>query len=177
MNDLFFLITLITASIGLIINETAMVPPRIAHCKHMTAQFGVQRHDPKYQRSAPLVAVIPANGCGVIKNAGELRGAIVLVKMAEIDICHFTDQALNVERYGGIGMVVGNIEDTLIWMKPSYFANVNIPCVFVTKTTYDRALIKYKKQPAGSVIATISKDGDVPPPKLWSFPDLMQIVT
>lgn len=174
MSCVFFLTTFLTAAFGLIINETAAHPPNSEKYKHMTAQFGVQSHDPTYKTSAPLVEVNPVSGCEYIENKEELNGTIALVKIGS---CHFIEQAINVENAGGIGLVVGNTDNTMIWMTQPDSVSIHIPCVFVTRTTYDRALEKLNKQPAGSVIATISTVGMVPPPNLWTFPSLMEIVT
>jgi len=66
----------------------------------------------------------------------------------------------------------------LIWMtKPNNSKDVYIPCVFVTKSTYDAIVSAISNDTPGSVIGTISVEGDVPSPNLWSFPTLMRLIT
>merc|ERR1719204_369238 len=55
--------------------------------------------------------------------------------------------------------------------------NVNIPCVFVAQKSYLASLSALRIYPSGSVIATISLEGDQPSPNLWNFPSLMQLIT
>merc|ERR1719193_2829663 len=103
----------------------------------MTAQFGIQSRSSTYQRSAPFVVIEPDSGCGEIYNKDELVGAIVLVKRG---VCKYIDKAYNVVDNGGVGMVVGDSknEESLTWMsKPIDSKDVDIPCVFVSKATYD----------------------------------------
>jgi len=159
MNCGFFLTTLTTAVFGLILDGETYT--------HTTAKFGLQSNDPAYERSAHIVTLKPATGCyEEVENQHELEGAIVLT---EVGGCKFVDKARTVEGCNGTGLVVGNIYDTLVWMQSSTPVTIGIPCVFVTRSTYVVAL--------ESFIATISKAGEVAPPKLWTFPELMQIVT
>merc|ERR1719285_1615557 len=77
-------------------------------------------------------------------------------------------------------MVVGDYknDESLAWMsKPIDSQDVDIPCVFVSKSTYDAVLSTITNDPLGSVIATISLLGDQPSPNLWSFPNLMRLIT
>jgi len=175
---LVFIYTLISCALGLIINETADVPPLPIIYNHMTAQFGVQSHEVRYKRSAPLVLIEPENGCDTIGNKNELAGAIVLVKRGT---CNYFDKALAVHHNGGVGMVVGDDvnQESLRWMAVSDPGEVDkppIPCVFVSKHTYDLAVGALERDPSGSVIATISLKGDIPP-HIWTFPSLVQITT
>jgi len=176
MNFVYFL-TLLAIGFSLIVNETDAHPPIVEQYDHMTAQFGVQADDSTYQRTATLVVMQPDNGCGEIENGDELTGAIVLVKRGD---CKYIDKAYNVAKYGGIGMVVGHneIDEPLIWMsKPIDSKNVYIPCVFVTKSTYDAVVSAISNDTPGSVIGTISLEGNVPSPSLWSFPNVMRLIT
>jgi len=176
MNFVYFL-TLLAIGFSLIVNETDAHPPIVEQYDHMTAQFGVQADDSTYQRTAPLVVMQPDTGCDDIENGDELNGAIVLVKRGD---CKYVDKAYNVANYGGIGMVVGNDDDkdSLVWMsKPIDSKDVYIPCVFVTKSTYDAVVSAISNDTPGSVIGTISLAGDVPSPNLWSFPNLMRLIT
>jgi len=177
--NLGFFYTLFASGFCLIINETADVPPLSVLYHHMTAEFGIQNYEARYATTAPLVRIQPEIGCLNIKNKNELKGAIVLVKRGT---CNYFDKALTVKMYGGVGMVVGNDESnkSLLWMASNNPGDVDtpqIPCVAVTKSTYDAAVAKIRKEPAGSVIATISLAGDIPPPNIWTFPSLVQITT
>jgi len=172
-----FTLLLFGVGLGLIVNETDTAPPHFELYNHMTAQFGVQSKESSYQRSALIVSIKPDTGCKNIENKDELNGKIVLVKRGT---CRYIDKALNIAKFGGIGMVVGSDQndDTLVWMsKPAESQDVDIPCVFVTKSTYDAAVSAITKDADGTVIATISVDGDIPYPHLWSFPSLMQVIT
>jgi len=163
---------------GLIINQTAEKPPRKTVYHHMTAQFGVQNFEARYTRNGPLVQIEPENGCLPIKNKGELKGAIVLVKRG--GSCNYFNKSIAVEKYGGVGMVVGNDvnQNSLVWMISESWEveHPQIPCVFVYKSTYDSALAVIEEELNGTVIATISLEGDVPPPSIWTFQDLEQIM-
>ena len=145
--NLVFLYTLLASGFCLIINETADVPPISILYHHMTAQFGIQNHEARYATTAHLVRIHPEIGCLNIKNKNELKGAIVLVKRGT---CNYIDKALTVKMYGGVGMVVGNDENnkSLFWMASNNPGDVDtpeIPCVAVTKSTYDAAVATIKK--------------------------------
>jgi len=142
----------------------------------MTAQFGVQSYEARYTRNAPLVQIEPENGCLPIENKGELKGAIVLVKRG--GSCSCFNKSIVVEKYGGVGMVVGNDEneDSLVCMKSESekVEHPQIPCVSVYKSTYDSASAIIDEEPSGTVIATISLEGDVLPPSIWTFQQIMR---
>jgi len=175
--NLVFICTVIACGFGLIINETAEKPPCKTLYHHMTAQFGVQNYETRYTRSAPLVVIQPEDGCLPIENKDELKGAIVLVKRG--GACTYFNKSIVVDKYGGVGIVIGNykMQDSLIWMasETNEVDHPEIPCVFVYKSTYDSALAVIQEERNGTVIATISLEGDVPPPSIWTLPSLVQI--
>jgi len=174
LNGVFFN-TLIVISCGLILNETSSISPQHEPYEHMTALFGLQSTHPSYERSRPLVRIEPSSGCGVIENGDELLNAIVLVMSGS---CRDITKAINIDTYGGAGMIVGNDEnDVLLPMRSHESVDISFPCVFVTQSTYISANSSLNTNPAGSVIATISKTGEVPVKKMWIFPSLMQVMT
>jgi len=175
--NLIYFFALLALGLSLVVNETDKHPPVVEEYEHMTAQFGVQDYDSTYDRSAPLVVIEPDTGCGNIENGEQLKNAIVLVKRGN---CKYIDKAYSVANNGGLGMVVGNYqnEDSLKWMTKNMEAkDVYIPCVSVTKSTYDAVLSAISNNPVGSVIGTISLVGDVPAPSLWSLKNLMRLIT
>jgi len=110
-----------------------------------------------------LVLIEPVDGCLDIQNGEELKDAIVLVKRGS---CKYIDKALNVEKFGGVGMVVGNSNgNTLIQMPKSGSEDVPFPCVFVAESTYDAMVSALESNPSGTVIATISMSGNIPASK------------
>jgi len=169
-----FFFGLLRFGFGLIVNETGVVPPKVMQHYHMTAQFGTQASDQSYNRTFPLMLIKPANGCRNIKNGDDLAGTIVLVLRG---VCNYIDKALNVKKYGGLGMVLGNTvnDEPLIWMEGS--GDIPFPCVFVTKHTYDSALTDIRNDVVGTVIVTISTIKNVPSPNMQNFPSLMRIIT
>jgi len=177
--NLVFICTVIACGFCLVINETAEKPPRKTVFYHMTAKFGVQSNEARYERSAPLVVIQPDTGCLPIENKEELRGAIVLVKRGGGSSCNYFNKSMTVARYGGVGIVVGNDvnQNSLVWMvsESNELDHPDIPCVFVYKRTYDTVLAIIEEERSGTVIATISLEGDVPPPSIWTFPSLVQI--
>jgi len=172
--NVVFICTVVGTSFGLILNETGVVPPRTMVYSHMTALFGIQTEDPMYETSGPLIAFDPVDGCLHAENVDELEDAIVLVKWGSCDDIH---KALNVDYFGGIGMVVGNDEgDTLYPMSCVEPEDISFPCVFVGESTFNAALYALSENPTGTVFATISDEGNVPDPNLLATPNLMQII-
>jgi len=165
---IFLLHVLLTKCRGLILNTTTDGQSIMIIFNHVTADFGISFSDSSYERSAPLIAIEPEDGCKDIENGAELEGKIVIVKRGH---CPFITKALNVDFYNGKGLVVGNNDgDQLVHMyKTNYVKDeVNIPCVFVSQSNYDLAINILNQ--ANSVIATISpreeyRIGDFWPPK------------
>jgi len=164
--------TFLATCFGFILNETSTLPPRTIVYKHMTALFGVQTHDSRYEINGPLVVIDPVDGCINLDNGYELENAIVLVKWGS---CDDIEKALNVDYFGGVGMVVGNDEgDTLYAMSSKRYEDIHFPCVFVGNSTFNAALHALRTNPTGTVFATISKEGDVQDPDLMA--NFMEIV-
>jgi len=139
----------------LILNATKDGQSTIVIFNHMTAGFGISFSDISYERSWPLIAIEPDDGCNGIVNGAELEGRIVLAKRGH---CSFFEKAWIVEYYNGKGLVVGNNDgDGLVHMHKSIATQneVNIPCVFISESNYDLA-IKTLSEAPNSVIATIS---------------------
>jgi len=164
-------------SLGLILNETAVSPPRVTYFEHLTAAFGAKPGSSAYETTAPVVVIKPKYGCGRIQNERALNGAIVIVRR---DGCAFMKKAYNVEKYGGVGMVVGNYvkgEERLIHMrKMNEEDDVNFPCLFVTKSTYDKVVASVKGELAGSAQIIISLDGEQYSTGLWSITGVLTMV-
>jgi len=140
----------------------------------MTADFGTSFSDSSYERSAPLIAIEPEDGCNTIENAAELDGKIVLVKRG---YCPFFTKAWNVDFWNGKGLVVGNNDgDQLVHMhKPMGLTDeVNIPCIFLSESNYDLA-VKALSQ-ANSVIATISPREEHPIGSNWQPKGLTTVI-
>jgi len=156
------------------LNESAHTPPIITLYDHLIANFGLQA-DASANRDffAPLVVIKPEDGCTNIENPDELLGAIVIVKTS--NNCTYFEKAWNVDLYGGIGMVVGADSEELIIMPKSSSENRNvyIPCVFVTKSVYDAAVVAINKSEPGTVFGSISIDGGG---LIMYFPNMVKIV-
>lgn len=175
-----FIAALWARGFALVLNETALNPPRLSLFSHMTATFGLQPDDSRYYRESKLVVINPEDGCldsnENINNAEDLRGNIVLVKRGD---CEFFKKCWEVAMAGGIACVVGNNEPddmTLIQMnkKKDESRDLDIPCVFVTEHTYNIAREAVEDDGEGTVYAIISHDGEEALP---FFPNLMKIVT
>jgi len=158
---------LLTECLGLTLNITNDGQSNILIFNHTTANFGIRFSDSSYERSAPLIATEPEDGCNGIENGAELEGKIVIVKRGK---CPFFEKALNVDFYKGKGLVVGNDEgDQLVLMLPMRTRDdVNIPCVFISKSNYDLA-VKTLSQ-TNSVMATLSPREEYPINFLWRPP-------
>jgi len=165
----FFLLS----SHGFIINETAYTPNRVTFYNHQTANFGLQTEESVEVSFAPLVVIKPSVGCKNIENTEELAGAIVLVKRGN---CTYFNKSWNVALYGGLGIVVGNNEpndDLILMVKNSEETrDVDIPCVFVTKSTYDAAIHAINGSDAGTVFAYVSVEGGT---LMMYFPNMVKI--
>jgi len=173
--SIFILIVLLISTDGLILNETAFNPPEVTVYEHMMASFGLQPEDSIEYSFFPLVLVKPDHGCGDVENWEELQGAIALTLHGT---CSYFDKAWNIASYGGRGIVVGNDienEDTLVWMTKSPGENreVDIPCVFVSKATYDAASAAIEGDRGGTVFASLAEGNSV----VSYFPDTIKIVT
>jgi len=155
---------LLTECLGLILNITNDGQSNILIFNHTTANFGISFSDSSYERSAPLIATEPENGCNGVENGAELEGKIVIVKRGE---CPFFEKALNVDFYNGKGLVVGNDDgDELVLMLPiGTRDDINIPCVFISESNYELA-IKTLSQ-TNSVMATFSAREEYPINFLW----------
>jgi len=165
---------LLTVCRGLILNTTKDGQSTVVISNHMTANFGISLSDCSYERSAPLIAIEPEDGCFGIENGAELAGKIVLVKRGH---CSFFLKAENVDFYNGTGLVVGNNDgDQLVHMyKPiGKKDEVNIPCVFVSESYYDLAITALSQ--ANSVIATISPSEEYPIDNLWPPKGLTTVI-
>jgi len=180
---IILLVTLFSECIGLILNETTRDPPRITMYDHVTAAFGVQLSKSSYERSAPLVAIKPENGCGDIENVADIEGAIVIIKRGQ---CEFFTKAWKVASYGGIGLVVGGntngnmlFRSKLLRMSKSSWEKreVDIPCLFISKPDYNSATEAISQAPTGSIFATISAEGEFPIDNFWNNPGLNIAVT
>jgi len=105
------------------------------------------------------VLIKPTDGCDNIENGEDLNNSIVLVKRGH---CVYIEKALIVEKYGGVAMVVGNDEgDILYQMAAKNDENISFPCVFVAESTYNEALYALETNPPGTVIGTISTEGNI----------------
>lgn len=171
------LCTLLTGSFGLILNETAIDPPRVTYFRHLTAGFGARPGSSAYEITAPLVVVKPKYGCGRIQNKRALDGAIAIVRRGG---CAFVKKAYNVEMYGVVGMVVGNYvngEERLIHMRKTHDEDdVDFPSLFVSKSTYDKVVASVKGDLAGTAWLIISQDGEQYSATLWSLSGLLTMV-
>lgn len=173
--NICILLVLVLSSYGLILNETFVNPPEISVYEHMTANFGLQPEDSTDYSFYPLVVSIPDHGCRNILNAEELQGAIVVTKYGN---CSYFDKAWNIASFNGSGLIVGNdIENynTLTKMRrpPNETRDVDIPCVFVSKKTYDSIITTVDGDRAGTVFASLSEGNVV----IMYFPDMIKIVT
>jgi len=171
---ILLLYVLLTQCRGLILNTTKDGQSTILIFNHVTANFGISFSNSSYERSAPLIAVEPEDGCNDIENGGELEGKIVLVKRG---LCPFFTKAWNVELWNGKGLVVGNNHgDKLFRMnKPNGTRDeVNIPCVFVSESNYDLAIRALSQ--ANSVIATISPGEEYRKGYLWPPKGLTKVI-
>jgi len=169
-----FLHSLLSNCRGLILNTTKDGHSTIVIFNHMTANFGISFSDPSYERSAPLIAIEPDDGCNGIENGAELEGKIVLVKRGH---CSFFTKAWHVDFYNGKGLVVGNNNgDELLHMNKPFGTNheVNIPCVFVSESNYDLAINTLSQ--ANSVIATISPREEYPIGNFWPPEGLTTVI-
>jgi len=172
---ILWLNVLLSGSLALILNATTK--DSIFKYYHVTADFGIQYNDPLYETSAPLIAIDPADGCSSIVNGADLDGKVVLVRRGG---CNFFDKALIVESYGGVALVVGNNEgnDELLQMhRAQSDTDVEIPCVFISENNYGLVYNEVSRDPAGSVIATISAAEEYPFDGFWSTTSLTRIVT
>jgi len=165
---------LLTKCLCLILNTTKDGQSTIVTINHITADFGISFSDSSYERSAPLIAIEPEDGCNSIENGAELEGKIVIVKRGH---CSFLTKAENVDFYNGKGLVVGNNDgDHLVHMHMPIgnTDEVNIPCVFVSESNYDLAIKALSW--ANSVIATISPQEEYPIGNYWHPKGLTTVI-
>jgi len=146
----------------LLLNQTERRDPDVvALFYHKTANFGLQNSDPTYERSAPLVAIKPEDGCENISNGAELEGAIVIAKGG--DQCSYFTIALNIASHGGVGMVVAKSKVNwlgLISKPDGEERDVNMSCVFIKWRDYESIMEVLSSAPSGSVLASISDIGE-----------------
>jgi len=177
MKVLLLCVIILARSFGLILNETAVDPARITYYRHLTAAFGSQQSSSDFERIAPVVVIEPRYGCGQIRNTQDLQGAIVLVRRGG---CAFMRKAYNVDMWGGVGMVIGNYvkgEERLIQMrKTREEPDVDFPCVFVSKSTYDEITASVEGELAGSANIIITREGEQYSSDVWSLSGLLTIV-
>jgi len=180
MRTVLLLFTLLFRALGVIFNETAYTPPLISACYHKTAYFGPQPGEAGYERKGLLVSIQPETGCENIENAEELKDAMVLIKRG--GGCSFFDKAWNIALAGGLAMILGNDtpeDDTLFKMQKIYSETreVDIPCILITWTDYNAAKATIEGSRNGTVIATITPDGEIDDDNWWVLPTLTQFVT
>jgi len=174
-----FILCMLVGSLGLLLNETAVNPARITWYRHMTAAFGTQQSSMDFERKAPVVFIEPKHGCGHILNKENLKGAIVVVRRGG---CAFMRKAYNVERWGGVGMVVGNYVKgeerwRLIHMRKTRDeADVDFPCVFVSKRTYDAITASVIGELQGTAQIIITREAEEYPSELLSFSGLITVI-
>jgi len=165
---------LLTECLGLILNTTKDGQSTIVIFNHITANFSISFSDSSYERSAPLIAIEPEDGCNGIKNGAELEGKIVIVKPGG---CSFFKKAENVDFYAGKGLVVGHDDgDWPVRMNRPIGKSdeINIPCVFVSESNYDLAIKAISK--GNSVIATISPREEYPTGHMWPPKGLTTVI-
>jgi len=148
---------MLPGAIGLILNESSSIPPKIYTFDHVRANFGVQLNE-EVSRTAPLVAIDP---CVVTKNTDDLVGVIALVE--ESENCSYFEQArIIANQLGGVGMVLGFVDSDTPYQMVKYELNnldVDIPCVSITMTNYIEVKNLLATQ---SISVTISSTGEKP---------------
>jgi hypothetical protein len=93
-------------------------------------------------RSSPVVAVEPFDGCSAATNSAALRGAIAVVKRG---MCGFGDKAVNVQAAGASALlIVDNPGSSLMRIGATslQMGSIGIPGMLVSKTSGDRLLSK-----------------------------------
>ena len=85
------------------------------------------------ERSAQLVAALPADGCSAFTNLGDLRGKIVLMDRGD---CLFLDKLNRAKSAGAIAVImVNNVDGPPIVMGTTGAGTVSIPGVMVSRVT------------------------------------------
>jgi len=128
--------------------------------EHKNGNFGLQSDDPYYNRTGSL-GPIEYHWNSILR-----KGEIALVKWR----FSFWAVAMRVWKSGGIGMVAGIDEDDwyerhideITWATAGGIV-VPIPCVYISMSSFDAILSTVMNYSSGSVMATISLEGDQSP--------------
>lgn len=143
--------------------------------RHMTANFGIREGDYNITNKEIHVDYDNFHGCRLIKNA---IGKLVLLMRGK---CSFYKKALNVQRSGGVGMIVGNYlsihyeldmfgtyytydvitrYDYVYMSAPVTRIRIKIPCILVHYGTF-KMLYVLNQLHKNKILVTLNNKGDI----------------
>merc|ERR1740138_1435186 len=98
----------------------------VSHHQYFKARFGGEIPTGHH----PVVIADPIIGCGPLKNADAVKGALVVVERGE---CTYATKARSIQKAGGVGLLVYNHQDEgLIHPPGPDGADVTLPVVMIT---------------------------------------------